>query len=126
MLDGLMRLVLFASGPEVSKAWYEKAGFTYLHGYDGMYWFKVGTTEVMLHPATHVIPSDTSFHVATPDVNALFQSFVARGFHPVDHQQPGMHISEPVTRPWGDREFELDDPDGHHWAFTQFADSPAD
>jgi catechol 2,3-dioxygenase-like lactoylglutathione lyase family enzyme len=120
-MNGLLRLVLFTTDPEVSRAWYEKAGFEYLRGYDGMYWFKVGSTEIMLHPATHVVPSDTSFHVAVEDVDVLFQSFVELGFRPVDHQQPGMNINEPVTRPWGEREFELNDPDGHHWAFTQSA-----
>lgn len=41
------------------------------------------------------------------------------GFEPIDHQQPGTILQGPVTRPWGDLEFELKDPDGHRWAFTQ-------
>ena len=53
-----------------------------------------------------------SLHAALSDVDVFFQRAVAQGLVPYDHQQPGV-------RPWGDSEFELDDPDGQRWAFRQ-------
>ncbi len=58
-------------------------------------------------------------HAAVADEDALFRQVVARGLRPHDHQQPARTLEGPVTRPWGHREFELTDPGGHRWAFTQ-------
>jgi hypothetical protein len=41
------------------------------------------------------------------------------GLKPLDHQQPGARLDGPVTRAWGEREFELEDADGHRLIFTQ-------
>jgi len=95
-------------------------GFVYARGYEGMHWFRLGDGELMLHPAEpgpkHGLPA---LHAAVADVDAAFRRAVATGLVPYDHQQPGTALSAPVVRPWGDREFELDDPDGHQWGFTQ-------
>lgn len=119
-LDYVHHLVLYCVDTEASRTWYEQVGFEYLRGYHGMHWFALGPTELMLHPADHG-PGEhaLSLHAATSDVDTLFRHVVAQGLTPLDHQGDGAPLAGPVTRPWGDREFELDDPDGHHWAFTQ-------
>lgn len=120
MIAGLRLLVVFCADTEASRGWYERAGFEYLRGYDGMHWFRLGDAEIMLHPAQGPIATGSpKVHVAVEDVDALFRQVVARGLQPTDHQEGGRALAEPVTRPWGDREFELVDPDGHVWAFTQ-------
>ena len=119
-ITGLHHIVLFCADTTVSKRWYEQLGFIYLRGHDGMHWFRLGDAEIMLHPATGTGRGPTpSLHAAVSDVDALFRRVVAAGFAPYDHQQPGVTLNGPVTRPWGHREFELDDPDGVRWAFTQ-------
>lgn len=121
MLLGVHHLVLFCRDTEAARAWYAAVGFPYLRGYDGMHWFALGTSEIMLHPAEESSggPGSAALHAAVDDVDALFARVVAAGLTPVDHQRDGAPIAGPVTRPWGAREFELPDPDGHNWAFTQ-------
>jgi uncharacterized glyoxalase superfamily protein PhnB len=120
MIIGLRYLVLMCKDTNKSKQWYDKVGFEYLHGHEGMYFYKLGQSQLMLHPSEEEIsPDSVSLHVNVSDVNELFQQVVDAGFEPVDHQQPGVTIKEPVNRPWGDVEFELRDPDGYRWAFTQ-------
>lgn len=121
MLRGVHHLVLFCRDTEVSRAWYEAVGFEYARGYHGMHWFRLGDSEVMLHPAERSSggPDTVALHAAVDDVDALFASVVAHGLEPWDHQGDSAPLTGPVTRPWGDREFELTDPDGHRWAFTQ-------
>lgn len=121
MISRFHHLVLFCADTERSRRFYEETlGFEYLRGYEGMHWFKVGDAELMLHPAEpsekHGLPA---IHFATPDVSALFARVVEAGLEPLDHQRPGALLTQPVTRPWGDVEFELLDPDGHELAFTQ-------
>lgn len=123
MPDHLQSVVLMCRDTEVAKGWYEAMGFRYLRGYHGMHWVAAGGTEIMLHPAEQ--PSGGSglvLHAGVPDARVAFDRARAAGFEPYDHQQPGVKLEEPVTRPWGAIEFELDDPDGHRWGFTQ---SPA-
>src|SRR5690625_586660 len=142
MIGGLHRLVLFCRDTEASKQWYERVGFTYKHGHDGMHWFALGEGEIMLHPTglhpaapepESVNPSAgvaasggpkevSAIHTIVPDVDALFAHVRRQGLTPFDHQEPGVALDKPVVRPWGDREFELTDPDGHRWAFTEPAD----
>ncbi|MCW5876222.1 MAG: VOC family protein [Anaerolineales bacterium] len=119
-ISGLHHLVLFCADTERSRQFYEALGFSYLRGYDGMHWFSLGDAELMLHPADPGQKSGLpAIHFATPDVDALFARARAAGLQPVDHQNPSAAMTEPVVRPWGDREFELLDPDGHVLAFTQ-------
>lgn len=122
-MKGILRIVLFCRDTEVSKEWSERAGFEYLRGYDGMHWFAAGETEVMLHPAREEKSDgpDLSIHVQVESASEMFRTVNDRGLKPFDHQQPGVDINGPVTRPWGDVEFELTDPDGHRWAFTETA-----
>lgn len=121
MIKGLHYVVLFCEHTDVSKDWYDKLGFEYLRGFDGMHWFKLGDGELMLHPHDGTPrPGSTALHAAVGDVEAYFRHAVAQGFTPVDHQVEGVkELDGPVTRPWGDREFELTDPDGQRWAFTE-------
>jgi uncharacterized glyoxalase superfamily protein PhnB len=58
-------------------------------------------------------------HVAVDDVRATFDRLRERGLEPVDHHAPDAVLTGPVVQPWGDEEFELRDPDGQWWAFTQ-------
>ena len=122
MVNGVTSLVLFCKDADAARGWYESMGFTYQRGYDGMHWFAAGSTEVMLHPADKTSGgSGLCMHVGVPDAAAAFQMAIAAGHAPYDHQQPGVALTGPVTRPWGAVEFELDDPEGHRWAFTQSA-----
>jgi uncharacterized glyoxalase superfamily protein PhnB len=125
MFKGINNVVIFCSNTEASKAWYEKAGFTTKRAYEGMFWLDAGRgDEVMLHPTAEK-PSGmrTVIHVAVADVRGLFKKVKANGLRPYDHQDPKKDISEPVTMPWGAIEFEMSDPDGTRWAFTQIADN---
>lgn len=119
MLKGVHRLVLYCADTEASKGWYEAAGFEYSHGYDGMHWFELGASEVMLHPGgSGAGESSPTLHAWASDLDGLFRRAAERGLRPSDHQQPGAALAAPVLRPWGERVFELTDPDGHTWAFT--------
>ncbi|NMH73662.1 VOC family protein [Bacillus sp. RO2] len=119
MIKGLDHIVLFCKDTESSKEWYTKAGFQYSHGYEGMHWFHLGSGLVMLHPADETNPGITEVHAAVQNVNELFLFVQENGLTPIDHQNGNKGLTEPVTRPWGDIQFELADPDGHRWAFTQ-------
>lgn len=128
MIQGMHRIVLFCRDTAASKEWYEKVGFRYKHGHEHMHWFAFGHGEIMLHPARSVeaTKSDNgdranfpSFHATVGDLDGLFDRVRARGLEPYDHQSPGEKLKGPVTRPWGQREFELQDPDGHRWAFNE-------
>ena len=116
-------VVLFFRDVPRARAWYERVGFRHLRGQHGMEWFALGegpgAGEVMLHPTDAPTPGDTVIHARVDDVDALFRHVVSQGLVPADHQRPEAVLSEPVVRPWGAREFELDDPEGHRWAFTQ-------
>ncbi len=120
MITGFHHIVLFCTDTDTSRRWYESAGFAYLRGYEGMHWFALGDGEIMLHPGGRKLPDSASVvHVGVSALDELFGKVVKAGLRPFDHQQPGAVLSGPVTRPWGDREFEIQDPDGHRWAFTE-------
>lgn len=119
MIGALHHIVLFCKAMEASRRWYEAVGFEYLRGYEGMHWFAFGSAEIMLHPTEESHAGRISLHAGTADVKALFERAQSAGLTPFDHEQPGMVLSVPVRRPWGDVEFELVDPDGYRWAFTQ-------
>lgn len=119
MFEGINHLVLFCQNTDTSKVWYEKLGFDYIHGYDGMYWFAFNGIKIMLHPTEDSNPGFTTIHVSVKDVYKVIEHVNKIGLEPFDHQQPGIKLTEPVKRPWGAIEFELIDPDGHKWAFTQ-------
>lgn len=123
MIQGFHHVVLFCKDTEVSKDWYERVGFVYKRGYEGMHWFALGDGEIMLHPGGPGVDSGTvglpALHVAVTELDTLFKHVKEDGLQPFDHQSPGGLLEAPVVRPWGDREFELTDPDGHRWAFTE-------
>lgn len=119
MINGIHHIVVFCENTEQSKEWYEKAGFTYKEGYEGMHWFMFGSIELMLHPTEKANPGHTEIYLAVSDIHEAFTQVVNQGLEPTDHQQGGVKISEPVTRPWGSVEFELQDPDGHRFAFAE-------
>lgn len=112
MIMGLHHVVLFCRDTGASRQWYERAGFTYLRGYDRMHWFKLGDAEVMLHPGGKGTPP------GAPVLHAVFDNARERGLSPVDHEAPDQPLVAPVTRPWGDTEFGVQDPEGQWWAFT--------
>lgn len=114
--------ILFFRDTEAAKGWYEAMGFRHLRGHEGMHWLALGEGEVMLHPAARSSGGGAEglcLHAGVDDVDAVFRRAVAAGLRPFDHQQPGAVLESPVTRPWGAREFEVLDPEGHRWAFTQ-------
>ena len=119
MIHGLHHLVLFYRDVERARAWFEGVGFEHLRGYHGMHWYRLGDAEVMLHPAEDAVASGSVIHVAVDDAAAQLRRMVEAGLRPTDHQNPGVVLSEPVLRPWGDREFEAQDPEGRWWAFTE-------
>lgn len=119
MLRGITHVVLYCRDTEAALRWYETVGFRRVRGYDGMYWLAVGDVEVMLHPSDEG-PSGAvpELYVSVDDVDALLGTLRDRGLQPVHHQADGP-LTEPVTTPWGARELELYDPDGHRWGFVQ-------
>ena len=119
MIAGFHHIVLFCKNTETSKEWFERVGFVHKRGYQGMHWFALGGGEVMLHPGgAGALANAPSVHVAVTDLDELFAQVKAAGLQPFDHQNPNSALTEPIVRPWGNREFELKDPDGHLWAFT--------
>ncbi len=121
MLSTFKGAVLFYEDTERARTWYETVGFEYGHGHDGMHWFKLGEGVVMLHPAEKGSggPEVLVLHAGTNDLDGLFRHVIAKGLRPYDYQNPEADIGEPVTRPWGAREFELLDPEGHRWTFEE-------
>ena len=120
MLRDFDHVVLFCADTERSRQWYEKVGFSYLRGYEGMHWFGLGGVQIMLHPA-EAAPSGhrCELYARVDDIDAFFAHLKEQGLSPRDHQQPGIVLEAPVERPWGTREIELLDPDGHEWGFVQ-------
>lgn len=119
-VESVQALLDAGADTEKSKDWYERVGFTYKRGDRGMHWFALGDGEIMLHPGgggAHENAADV--HVSVVDLDALFERVIDAGLQPLDHQRPGVALDGPVTRPWGYREFELRDPDGQLWAFTE-------
>lgn len=122
MIIGFHHIVLFCKDTEKSRAWYERVGFTYKRGYHGMHWFALGDGEIMLHPGSAETDGNgPTIHVSVTALDDMFERVREAGLRPLDHQQPGVLLEAPVERPWGDREFELQDPDGQWWAFTGVA-----
>jgi len=120
MITGIHHVVLFCTDTERSRDWYARAGFEYNRGYGGMHWLNAGPYEIMLHPADGGPAGNAPhIHVATSDVDSMFARARAAGLSPIDHLTPNSELTEPVTRPWGDREFELQDPDGNRIVITQ-------
>ncbi|HEX7004785.1 MAG TPA: VOC family protein [Trueperaceae bacterium] len=120
MIEGFHHVVIFCSDTEASRAWYGRVGFRYLRGYEGMHWFALGDAEIMLHPGgRRGRDSKPNLHVSVRDAAAELARLNAVGIEAFDHQDPAGPITEPVTRPWGDVEFEIYDPDGQIWVFTE-------
>ena len=58
--------------------------------------------------------------VTTPDADALFRTFRARGLRTPGNPDAPQHVHEgPIDQTWGTREFYVDDPDGNTLRFTQ-------
>lgn len=120
MIQGLRTVVLYCADTEVSRRWYERVGFAYDKGYEGMHWFRLGDARVMLHPAEPgevVRPPELA--VTVDDVDQQFRVVQEAGLEPFDHGAPGARLAAPVNRPWGERDFSLQDPDGYRWSFVQ-------
>lgn len=125
MIAGFHHIVLFCTDTEASRGWYEQVGFVYKRGYRGMHWFELGDGEIMLHPGGGSAGVNAAtVHVAVTALDELFERVRNAGLEPFDHQDPGARLEEPVVRPWGDREFELKDPDGRVWAFNEAVAEP--
>jgi catechol 2,3-dioxygenase-like lactoylglutathione lyase family enzyme len=117
---GLHHVVLYCADTERSRSWYQSLGFEYLRGYHGMHWFKLGSAEIMLHPdSVGGHGARIALYAAVADVDVLCAHALAIGLTPLDHQGDGSPLRTPVRRSWGHREFELVDPYGYTWAFTQ-------
>lgn len=58
-------------------------------------------------------------HVIVDDLDAAFTRMKQVGLQPFEHTSPGDVLDAPVVKPWGEREFELQDPDGQRWAFNE-------
>ncbi len=119
-IGGLHHLVLYCRDAEAARWWYEKVGFEYLRGEEGAHWFRFGAAEIILRPSEKTSGKDCpAIHAIVSDVDRFFRLVRERGLVPIDHLLENRPLEAPVTRPWGEREFELDDPEGHRWVFTQ-------
>lgn len=63
-------------------------------------------------------PRRSTIVLLTPDADAQFATFQARGFIPPDRPESPVHRG-PVDQTWGTREFYIDDPDGNTLIFMQ-------
>ena len=119
MIQGVHSIVLFCRDTAASLAWYQALGFELRRSHEAMHFLGFGATELMLHPS-ETGPSGAVPHVyiAVMDLDAFFARTRAAGIEPMHHQVQG-RLEAPHVTPWGSREFELDDPDGHRWGFLQ-------
>lgn len=60
----------------------------------------------------------TAVVVTVRDIDALFETFRARGLDPSHKPDSPVHQG-PLDQTWGTREFYADDPDGNTLRFTQ-------
>ncbi len=119
----LHRVVLYYTDTEEAFEWFVGLGFPFLRCQEDTYWFELGEAALMLRPKVGRTEVDDlmTIHVAVPDVLAVFRLARRLGFQPFDHLSDRFDeaLREPVRRPWGEVEFNLLDPGGYLWAFTQ-------
>jgi len=76
--------------------------------------------EVMLHPAERGSGrSGLFFHAGVDDVHAHFLQATESGLFPRITSNRASVFPAPYNAPGATSEFELEDPEGHWWAFTQ-------
>jgi catechol 2,3-dioxygenase-like lactoylglutathione lyase family enzyme len=118
-MNGILDIVIFCKDTNASKTWYEDVGFEFLRGHDGMYWFKIGEGELMLHPDdTKSKSGDGVYQFVVKDLLSLSTQLNEKGFSLIDFST-GATLTDPIVRPWGYKEFGLRDPDNYTWAFIE-------
>lgn len=110
----LNQIVIMAQDTEKSAQFYrEILQMNETESYDGMYFFKIGETTVMIHPTEEPVNTNNgiSIEFTVDNVNALIEKVQQEGI--------GKVVQEPVDREWGVREAIVEDPDGYQVWFTQ-------
>lgn len=118
LIQELHQIIVFCHDQNLSRDWYERAGFAFLRFEDGSYRFELGRGEIVLEPGTRQAREAPTIRVVVRDVLEHFHTVQTRGLEPFHHDEPDP-LEAPSIRPWGDVEFELRDPDGYIWAFVQ-------
>ncbi|MEM7260265.1 MAG: VOC family protein, partial [Pseudomonadota bacterium] len=98
-----------------SKQFYTDLGFTKASDEGGIAYFFLSNCSFLLQqvPPEHSHP--LMMHLLVENIDDWHQQVV----HKRLEQHYGIQISDPVTRPWGMREFMLSDPGGTQWRIAQ-------
>lgn len=108
---------------ELSLRFYADLGFTVAWTGDDMAYLRTGTSSFMLQRFYVKEHADNfMMHMLVPDVQAWWQQVVSQRLA----ERYGVRALPPEDRPWGIREFVLDDPTGVLWRIGQSIDAPPD
>ena len=108
------QIVLMSKGTEKAKRFYEDVlGLAKTEEYDGMVFFQVGETTLMLHPAGETTGNKNGIGIEfrADHLMNLVDKVKKAGL--------GKVVQEPVDRDWGVRETVIEDPDGYEIWFTE-------
>lgn len=101
---------------ELCKRFYADLGFTVAWSSDDMAYLHVGKSSFLLQKF-YVKEHTENFmmHLLVPDVQAWWQQVVAQDLA----GRYGVRVTPPEDRPWGLRDFTIDDPSGVLWRIGQ-------
>lgn len=101
---------------ELSKRFYRDLGFTIAWASDALAYVHAGTSSFLLanfYQKEHA--ENYMMHLLVADVESWWQHVVAQQMAP----RYGVRINPPEDRPWGIRDFTIDDPSSVLWRIGQ-------
>lgn len=104
---------------ELCKRFYVDLGFSVAWSSDDMAYLHVGKSSFLLQK--YYVKEHTEnfmMHLLVPDVQAWWQHVVAEDLA----SRYGVRVTPPEDRPWGLRDFTIDDPSGVLWRIGQDID----
>lgn len=107
---------------DLSKRFYLDLGFTMAWGSDEMAYLHAGRSSFLLTRFYEKpFAENLMMSLLVVDVEAWWQHVVAQGLG----ARYGVRVNPPEDRPWGMRDFTIDDPSGVLWRIGQSIDQPA-
>lgn len=113
-ISKVQQIVIMSKDTKTSKKFYgEVLGLQRTEEYDGMVFFQIGETILMLHPTDEDIPAKSGIEIEfrVDHVKNLVEKVKQSGL--------GKIIQEPIDREWGVREVIIEDPNGYEIWFTE-------
>lgn len=107
---------------DLSKRFYLDLGFTMAWGNDEMAYLHAGRSSFLLTRFYEKpFAENLMMSLLVVDVESWWQHVVAQGLG----ARYGVRVNPPEDRPWGMRDFTIDDPSGVLWRIGQSIDPPA-